>query len=390
MIEIQRANRFLKPGCTTNCPGCAHKHLTREQSLAQKEKWLKNKLSAWETKFIPIHSVGEKSRWSYRNKICLSTRWKHENWQFGLIKNETIIPIHDCPVHTRQICEAVSLFSSSLPPAPIFPLAYFVQTGSQITLVVKSKKIPDLTWLDDRLITALKQIHIKGVWLHLHPCTGKKVFAKNAWHLLYGSERSFDENQFTYGPKAFQQLIPELYNQTLSSAESFLNPAAEDIVIDLYCGIGTGLARWQKRCANVMGVELDGEAVACARENTVNVEILRGKCRDRIPQLLQWTDSLANTGFRLLYVNPPRTGLEPEILQWIVAGYKPHRMAYLSCSAGTLQKNLVYLENNGYEITGISPYDFFPQTIHVETMVFLESKMAMLKVPHTGKAPAMS
>jgi tRNA/tmRNA/rRNA uracil-C5-methylase (TrmA/RlmC/RlmD family) len=358
----------------TKCPGCAHRYLTREQSLTQKEKWLKNKLTEWKSKFIPIHSVDENSRWGYRNKVCLSAQWEHDNWQFGLIKNETVIPIHDCPVHTRQIGDAVSLFSSSLPPAAIFPLAYFVQTGSQITLVVKSKQMPDLEWLDDHLISALKQINIKGLWMHLHPCTGKKVFAKNEWHLLYGSERSIDENQFVYGPKAFQQLIPTLYNQALSSAETFLHPAAEDILIDLYCGIGTGLARWQKRCANIMGVELDGEAVACARENTVNVEILRGKCRDRIPQLIQWTDSKTIAGSRLLYMNPPRTGLEPEIRQWITADYIPHRMAYLSCSAGTLQKDLAYLTTNGYEVIRISPYDFFPQTIHVETMVFLQLK----------------
>lgn len=263
-------------------------------------------------------------------------------------------------------------------------MAYSVQTGSQITLVVKSKQTPDLTWLDDRLISALEQINIKGVWLHLHPCAGKKVFSKNAWHLLYGSERSIDENQFVYGPKAFQQLIPALYNQAQSLAETFLSPSTQDIIIDLYCGIGTGLARWQKRCANIMGVELDGDAVACARENTVNVEILRGKCRDRIPQLIQWIDSQVIAGSRLLYINPPRTGLEPEILQWITADYKPHRMAYLSCSAGTLQKDLAYLTTCGYEVIKILPYDFFPQTIHVETMVFLKSKMASSKVPPTA------
>jgi len=364
----------LKFGCVPECPGCAHKYLIREQSLAQKEKWLKNKLAAWKAKFIPIQTVDEKSRWGYRNKVCLSAQWKHGSWQFGLIKNEIVIPIHHCPVHTRQVCDAVSLFSSHLPAPPLFPLAFFVQTGNQITLLVKSKQMPDLKWLNESLINALKQIGIDGLWLHLHPCTGKKIFAKNAWHLLYGTPRSVDDNQFIYGPRAFQQLIPALYNHALSEAEFFLNPSTEDVIIDLYCGIGTGLARWQKRCENLMGVELDGEAIACACGNTDNVEILRGKCSDRIPQLRQWADSHSTNGSRLLYINPPRTGLEPEILQWITHTYKPDRVAYLSCSAGTLQKDLTYLATNGYEIIKISPYDFFPQTLHVETMVFLESK----------------
>ncbi|MBC2713931.1 MAG: class I SAM-dependent RNA methyltransferase [Desulfobacteraceae bacterium] len=374
MTDNVEENISLKSGCNTECPGCAHKHLTRAQSLAQKEKWLKNRLAIWTTKFDPIRTVDEKSRWGYRGKVCLSTQWENGKWHFGLIKNETVIPIHDCPVHTRQIQEAISLLSASLPPAVIFPLAYYVQTGSQITLVVKSKQMPDLTWLDDPLIRALNHFGIKGLWVHLHPCTGKKVFAKNTWHLLYGSPRSVDENQFIYGPRSFQQLIPALYDQALSSAETFLTPAAEDIFIDLYCGIGAGLARWQQRCATIMGVELDGEAVDCARENAPNVTILRGKCSDRIPQLIQWADSHPPYKKRRLYVNPPRTGLEPKTLQWIAADYKPDRMVYLSCSAGTLQRDLAHFEINGYQIIKITPYDFFPQTLHVETMVFIQPK----------------
>ncbi len=358
-------------GCVTECPGCAHRYLTREQSLAQKEKWLKNKLSAWAAKFEPIRSVDEESRRSYRGKVCLSTQWEYGSWRFGLMRNDTVIPIHDCPVHTQQIRDAVSLFSARLPEADLFPMAYYVQTGNQVTLVIKSKQMPGLLWLDDPLITDLKNIGINGLWLHLHPCAGKKVFAKNGWHLLSGSPQSVDESKFLYGPRVFHQLIPLLYSQALTAAENFLDPAGKDIFIDLYCGIGAGLARWQKKCPNLIGVELEGEAVACARVNASNAEILRGKCSDRIPQLIRWADSHPRDGDRLLYVNPPRTGLEPEVLGWISSTYKPDRMAYLSCSAGTLRRDLTHLAATGYEVIQITPYDFFPQTLHVETMVFL-------------------
>ena len=75
---------------------------------------------------------------------------------------------------------------------------------------------------------------------------------------------------------------------------------------------------------------------------------------------------------RLLYVNPPRTGLEPEISDWVAKAYKPDRMVYLSCSAGTLQRDLDRLTATGYTIIKITPYDFFPQTLHVETLIFLQ------------------
>jgi tRNA/tmRNA/rRNA uracil-C5-methylase (TrmA/RlmC/RlmD family) len=74
---------------------------------------------------------------------------------------------------------------------------------------------------------------------------------------------------------------------------------------------------------------------------------------------------------RLLYVNPPRTGLEDGIADWITSFMKPSRMAYLSCSAGTLNRDLSILCSTGYLVERIIPFDFFPQTIHVESLVLL-------------------
>ncbi len=62
----------------------------------------------------------------------------------------------------------------------------------------------------------------------------------------------------------------------------------------------------------------------------------------------------------LLYVNPPRTGLEPEVRQWITAIARPRRMAYLSCSNGTPGRDLAQLCGAGYPVECIQPYDFSP------------------------------
>lgn len=77
------------------------------------------------------------------------------------------------------------------------------------------------------------------------------------------------------------------------------------------------------------------------------------------------------SGVRLLYVNPPRTGLEPEILTWAIDEFRPERLAYLSCSAGTLSRDLRALTVAGYKVEALVPYDFFPQTHHVETLALL-------------------
>jgi tRNA/tmRNA/rRNA uracil-C5-methylase (TrmA/RlmC/RlmD family) len=171
-----------------------------------------------------------------------------------------------------------------------------------------------------------------------------------------------------YGPTAFQQLIPALYRQALDAAEDFLTPGPDDHIADLYCGIGASLARWTRRGARVIGVELGGEAVECASRNAPAATVLRGKCADRIPQLRAW---MLTTGTRLLYLNPPRTGLEPAVLAWTTDEYRPERLAYLSCSAGTLSRDLVALAAAGYNVKMLIPYDFFPQTHHVETLALL-------------------
>lgn len=322
----------------------------------------------------PIRTVPEDRRRHYRGKVCLSTRWDSAGWHFGLVRRDTLIPIHRCPVHAPGINQAIALFSTALPPAREFPLAYYAHSGSQVTLVVKSPGIPDPVWLDAALASRLAAIGIDGLWLHLHPCAGKKVFAKNVWRLLWGRPKSRDPEGFVHGPRSFRQLIPELHQAAMDQADAFLRPGPFACVADLYCGIGAGLARWRKQCGDVIGVELDGEAVSNARINAPDVLVLRGTCRERLPQLREWADTRPAGRSRLLYVNPPRTGLEPETLRWIADEYKPRRMAYLSCSAGTLHRDLLGLEAAGYRVEQVIPFDFFPGTSHVETLVLLAAK----------------
>jgi tRNA/tmRNA/rRNA uracil-C5-methylase (TrmA/RlmC/RlmD family) len=71
------------------------------------------------------------------------------------------------------------------------------------------------------------------------------------------------------------------------------------------------------------------------------------------------------------YVNPPRSGLEPEVTRALAGELRPARIAYLSCSAGTLARDLAMLESAGYAVARIHPYDFFPLTHHVEALALL-------------------
>ncbi len=154
----------------------------------------------------------------------------------------------------------------------------------------------------------------------------------------------------------------------------FLAPAGGDCVADLYCGMGAGLVRWLACGARTLGIELGGESVECAHTNAPAALVLRGTCKERLPQLQAWADQGSGKENRLLFANPPRTGIEPEVLEWIGGVYQPERMAYLSCSAGTLRRDLEILAGSGYRVERLTPYDFFPQTYHVETLALLRCR----------------
>jgi tRNA/tmRNA/rRNA uracil-C5-methylase (TrmA/RlmC/RlmD family) len=222
--------------------------------------------------------------------------------------------------------------------------------------------------LPESLWEGLSELGIEGLHVNFHPSAGNRVFSKE-WVLARGRARSRSEGGLLHGPASFQQLLPELYQRALGRAEAFLAPGPGDAVVDLYSGLGASLLRWQARGARAIGVELSGEAVECARENGA-AGILRGRCSDRIPQIDRWLAE-APAARRLVFANPPRTGLEPAVARWLAEELRPERIAYLSCSPGTLSRDLLALETSGYRVSKAVPFDFFPGTHHVETLALI-------------------
>ncbi|HOY31662.1 MAG TPA: hypothetical protein PKW80_07255 [Bacteroidales bacterium] len=361
---------FSERICPELCPACKHRHLSEEESLSKKMEFLKNKLFRWPDMIDPIRSVHGQARFNYRKKVCLHTLFNGAGWDFGMISRKQLVDISLCPVQHEPVCSTIGFLKDVLPHPELFPMRYFIQSGKQVLLVLKTSVLPPMDWLTEHLTENLKASGIEGFWLHLNPSAGHKIFMKHNFHLLFGREYSRDENGLEYGPMSFQQLIPGLYADSLEEAAGFIRPDENTVVVDLYCGTGYSLQRWLSSGAATAGVELSGEAVLCCGKNVPVALVLRGRCSDRLPQLDEFAGAHSDKT-RLLYINPPRTGLEKEVSDWIVNNYRPGRMAYLSCSAGTLARDLDMLCSHGYQVLKIIPYDFFPQTIHVECLVMI-------------------
>ena len=380
--------------CPDRCPGCQHRSLTRAESESMKLKWLQTQLSPWAEVLEPVRGVNDSLRFQYRNKVCLHAQWDLDHWRFGLrvrklnaehFSDTEVIHIPHCPIHSLRVQKIIEALSRTLPSAYGFPLVYLSVAGSLLTLVVKAPSLDASILHSLRSDYDWKSLGLEGVWINFNPSAGNRVFSSRGWVLLYGEPRVQDDD-FFHGPDSFQQLIPLLHEDSLREAQRFLVgvearssqgsvPQKESIaVLDLYSGIGRSLRIWQILGVSYIGVELNGDAFQCLQLNLEPASpTLRGRVSERLPQLEKWR--LAHSSFDLCaYVNPPRLGLESEVIDWLIRCARPLRLVYLSCSAGTLRRDLAQFVDAGYQIRRIIPYDFFPGTIHIETLVCLDRK----------------
>jgi len=362
----------LPEGCEPACPGCRHRELSAAQSGARKSAWLARALAPWADRLEALRAPPPAERWAYRDKVTLTAEWAAGRWRLGLRRRGEVVDIPYCPVHSPRTRAMVGALTAVLPDAARLPFAFYAQSGRQAALVVKARAIDDVAWVRD-LMPTLDACGMDGLWLHLNPAAGRRVFAKREWRLLWGQARSHGGDGLWYSVGAFQQVLPGLHGAALDEAEAFLAPGPEAWVIDLYCGAGASLHRWIARRAQTLGVESSREAAACAADNVPAASVLLGHCATRLPQLRAFA---AGAGRRLLYANPPRTGLEPAVLDWIARDCRPQRLAYLSCSAGTLARDLERLCAHGFRVERLLPFDFFPQTHHVEALALVSGPVS--------------
>jgi len=388
-FPVQGAKAVL-PGCEARCPGCSHRKLSQTESLSAKQEWLGHKLVKWASVLQPLQELPDQYRLGYREKSCLHAHWNGTTWDFGFwIRvgrfDYELVPIPNCPVHSVRVHEAIRVCSEILPtlfndPSRNFPIAFLAVSGALVTIVVKAplaQSAQMISVLTGEFTKKLDEAGFAGLYLNFNPSAGNRVFAARAWKHVWGKEfgeLSLDSGLFQYGPSSFVQVLAETHRQSIRDTEEFLSLRTGMAVVDLCSGVGVTLSVWRKAGAQVLGVELSGEAVTCAKLNLGGEFCLRGKASDRIPQVNSWLDSVENDF--VLYVNPPRLGLEHEVLVWLTVrakrGEGAKKIAYLSCNAITQARDLSELENAGYAVTRIIPYDFFPQTHHVETLATLE------------------
>ena len=178
---------------------------------------------------------------------------------------------------------------------------------------------------------------------------------------------------FRISPKSFYQINPIQTEILYGKAIEFAGLSGREKVIDAYCGIGTIGIVASKNAGEVIGCELNPDAIKDAKINAkINgIENIKFVCADAGEFMLGMKEQGEKCD--VLFMDPPRAGSDKRFLSCAVA-LSPEKIVYISCNPETQQRDLYYLIKNGYKVKKIQPVDMFPYTAHVETVVLLSKK----------------
>ncbi|EHM10354.1 SAM-dependent methyltransferase, tRNA(uracil-5)-methyltransferase [Thermanaerovibrio velox DSM 12556] len=352
-------------GCHDQCRGCKYRDIPYEEGIRLKEAWVHRALADHREVISPIRGVGEGRTLGYRRRVRLKALHDGSRWRFGMMRRDQLIPLEECPVQQDRVNRMLRVLMGLPKGIPLFMVSI---TMAQVALVFKDRHLPSVQFP----LEELAHWGCQGLWGHTNPSAGVRIFAKNGWHLIFGKPFSFDETGTAYGPWSFAQQIPDLHRDSLMKALNFLSPSQGKGVADLYCGDGASLALWSSQGASTLGVEVSGMSLKMGGINSPSSSLLQGTCAQRVPQIADFL-RLFPVESRLIYANPPRSGMEAEVLN-MLGEVGVWRMAYLSCAASTLSRDLAKLCTMGYRVVKVIPYDFFPMTDHVECLALVERK----------------
>ena len=173
------------------------------------------------------------------------------------------------------------------------------------------------------------------------------------------------DNRFFVSSPSFFQVNVEQAAQAAEVVRNGLSLTADDILLDAYTGVGTFAVLLAPFVKKVLAVEESSAAVADARQNAVgtpNVEFVLGRTEAVLGELAERPDAVV--------LDPPRSGCQPKALTSLLE-FAPSRLAYVSCDAETLARDLKILCTGGYALDRVVPIDMFPQTHHVECVALL-------------------
>ncbi len=399
------AEERMRPVCPVfeKCGGCQLQHLRYRAQLKFKTRLVKDTLRRIGGIDVPVNDCERSEReYAYRNKLQLPIgRCGEENViGFYAERSHRIVPTASCALHPEWAEKLIAALHTFMHTCGLD--GYDEQTGKGqlrhivvrelrgrflVTLVVTERDIKGI----DYFIYLLDGIFPEySFFLNINCERTNVIFGKE--HILLKGKKSYECTDcgitFEAGAQTFVQVNESVRGKLYERALSFVN--AGDTAIDCYAGGGLLTAMLAKKCKQAYGIEIIPEACACA-DAVRDKNGLQGKMTNlcgRVEDLLGGV--LQKAPHATVLLDPPRAGVARSVLKTILA-QKIERLILISCDPATLARDLGILTgtlvetesgelvksdgaNGAYEIQFVQPYDMFPQTKHVETLVVLQRK----------------
>lgn len=236
--------------------------------------------------------------------------------------------------------------------------------------------VKDINDKTKTLLAKLLQINSNIKVLALTKYMGRHSFNNKTEYIT--RETELQENiagiSFSYGVHTFLQVNNLTLEDIYRKSEEFLisndSKHSEQNLLDLYCGIGINSIFLAQNFQNVIGVEYVKSSIEAARKNAINnhannVVFFVGKAEDLIEDLV------AEYEIDKVYVDPPRKGLDIEVINCIISS-SINEVLYMSCNPATLARDLGIFVEAGFDVKSIEIIDQFPNTTHVETIALIQ------------------
>lgn len=175
------------------------------------------------------------------------------------------------------------------------------------------------------------------------------------------------------GPLSFYQVNTLAAERLYGVAAEYAQLEPDDVLLDLYCGMGTIGLSMAGHCRELIGVEIIPEAIDSAKANAARMgDAVAAKSRFFCADAGEAAARLAAEGLRpdVIMLDPPRKGCDETTLSAVVQ-MSPRRVVYVSCNPSTAARDAAWLGQHGYRAEKVQPVDLFPRTKHVECVIAL-------------------
>ncbi|MBO5747174.1 MAG: 23S rRNA (uracil(1939)-C(5))-methyltransferase RlmD [Clostridia bacterium] len=366
------------------CGGCQIQNLTYEKQLSFKQVKVIKLLG----KYHHVNEIiGMEHPYHYRNKVQAAFGERKGEIISGVYQSSThtIVPVDSCLIEDQKADEIIVTIRKLLKSFKlrafndvtmkgflrhVLVKRSFTTNEIMVVLVTSCLEFPKET----QFINAIRSRHpeVTTVVQNVNNKRTSLVLGEQS-RVLFGNgyiEDILCGFKFRISPKSFYQVNPLQTEVLYKKAIEFADLTGKERVLDAYCGTGTiGIIASQK-AGEVVGVELNPDAVKNA---VVNAEL---NCVKNISFFeddagkFMVKSARNDERFDVVIMDPPRAGASLEFLRCLVE-LGPDKVVYVSCNPETLARDLSFLTRKGYRVKKIQPVDMFPHTEHVETIVCL-------------------